>query len=133
MSEPGSYDELDLSEFSQEDFDRLDVAIAQTYAEEQQITSLKGWLKESNGGPALQVELEDSSDHATPSFSVSQVPAPDSPYVRHRSWRNALTVTDLTSPQWCVEPSPFAKASSQLVAGVSYSLTMAFAKCDTFV
>jgi hypothetical protein len=104
MSDADSYDDYDFSEYSQDDLNRIDGDIAETLAEKPQALSRERGCGSPNGGPTIEVTVEESSDGSL----TSSLAAPaalqdllkDSPYSLHRSWKNALSVTDLTSPLW---------------------------------
>jgi hypothetical protein len=105
MSNDDSYDEFDFTEFSQEDLLCIDHTVADACA-----TSDSDVVKETaqeaaqetqtNGGPQLQVEVEEQPSDLTHSSRALQEVRENSPYALYRAKRNILSVTDLASPQW---------------------------------
>ncbi|KAH8094725.1 exonuclease V a 5' deoxyribonuclease-domain-containing protein [Cristinia sonorae] len=107
-----SYSDYDFRDFTAEDFASIDAAVA---AVEESSTSAAE--RSRNGGPAVSVVLEEASKSlssmgppvaslsGSKSFEKSAPPVrktkESSPYERYRSWKGALSVTDLTSPSWC--------------------------------
>jgi hypothetical protein len=108
MSDAGSsYEDFGLFEFSEQDLMQLDDVAASAYSfhgHRSQDTVEEGKVQEesNNGGPRLQVEIEESGSDGKSSLlpDALQTPQEDSPYSRHRAWRNLLSVTDLTSIYW---------------------------------
>ncbi|KAF4573308.1 hypothetical protein EYR36_007819 [Pleurotus pulmonarius] len=101
-----SYGGYDLSEFTEEDFARIDAAISN-------IPTPPPITSPPNGGPGLAITLElslpdcpvkdgsSSNDTVTPiSIDKTVIVSENSPLRRYRR-KGFLSVTDLVSPAWC--------------------------------
>jgi hypothetical protein len=93
MSDSDEYDDYDLSEFTQDDFARIDAAIESVYLE----------TIGNKGRPAIPIQIEQPV--LSPTSPTPDIPrhrsAESSPFQRYRRYK-ILSVTDLVSPAWYV-------------------------------
>ncbi|THH29053.1 hypothetical protein EUX98_g5136 [Antrodiella citrinella] len=114
-----SYSDYDLSEFTADDFASFDAAVTDVGESSTGATKRVGAIlnNAARAGPAVSVVLEGASktlrdmgppgeppvrkNNSETNVSSYRQMKEASPYERFRSWRGALSVTDLTSPSWC--------------------------------
>lgn len=96
------FDAYNLGEFTEQDFAKIDFDVLSDIQAQQSQAA----------GPAVPIEIEDSPmPRGLPHFTAAtagssrsfQHYSEISPFQRHRSWSNILSVTDLVSPSWYVD------------------------------
>ncbi|OSD07150.1 hypothetical protein PYCCODRAFT_1402525 [Trametes coccinea BRFM310] len=114
---PDEFDSYDFSEFTAEDFERIDASILRAQSPEDfsmppfapspsglargrrasRNSSRRGGL---HGGPQLEIALETAAN-ADVHRVLKGSQAHSTPFQQFRRWNNMLSVTDLVGPSWC--------------------------------
>lgn len=114
---PDQFDAYDLGEFSPEDFEQIDKLVLSAHrwppaAVPERSDSTAGSPTGGDGdvehgGPSIEIALEPDRDAASHRLKGSCIKPPKhSPYEQFRSESRVLSVTDITSPSWCVAVLP---------------------------
>ncbi|KAI0632186.1 exonuclease V a 5' deoxyribonuclease-domain-containing protein [Trametes polyzona] len=116
LSTSDEFDSYDFSEFTAEDFEQIDALVrahtpsTSTPSSDPEQTEMhresrrengsgNSGTGRGNGGPRVEITFERAAN-ADPSRRVKG-PGRRSPFQQFRSWRGALSVTDLVGPSWC--------------------------------
>ncbi|PCH34271.1 hypothetical protein WOLCODRAFT_15220 [Wolfiporia cocos MD-104 SS10] len=106
LSEIDEFELYDFSEFTAEDFARIDAALATppgaaTPPVPEHRTN-RQHSRIGSGGPRIEISVEAATaDRSAPLKDSSSFRNARSPFQQFRSWKKRFSVTDLVGPAWC--------------------------------